>query len=204
MPRRKRQFDKEWKADARFGNPLVGHFVGMIMWAGKKSTAEKIIYDAFDIINERTKKAGLNTFEQAIKNVAPLLQLKSRRVGGANYQVPVPVSGERRQVLAMRWIRDACRNRKGKSMANKLADEVMAEICSKDDAVSSREDACSLDASASPWEDSAIFPEDSASKFAFLARLAAISEIDFEIVPPRNAANPHISNVPTTIRPTVK
>lgn len=125
MPRRKRQFDKTWKADARFGNPLVGHFVGMIMWEGKKSTAERIIYDAFDIINERTKKAGLNTFEQAIKNVAPLLQLKSRRVGGANYQVPVPVSGERRQVLAMRWIRDACRNRKGKSMAEKLADELI-------------------------------------------------------------------------------
>ncbi|MFZ1654547.1 MAG: 30S ribosomal protein S7 [Candidatus Moraniibacteriota bacterium] len=125
MPRRKRQFDTEWKADARYGNPLVGHFVGMIMWAGKKSTAERIIYDAFDIIAERTKKAGLNTFEQAIKNVSPLLQLKSRRVGGANYQVPVPVSGERRQVLAMRWIRDACRNRKGKSMANKLADELI-------------------------------------------------------------------------------
>jgi small subunit ribosomal protein S7 len=125
MPRRKRQFDTEWKADARYGNPLVGHFVGMIMWAGKKSVAERIIYDAFDIIAERTKKAGLNTFEQAIKNVSPLLQLKSRRVGGANYQVPVPVSGERRQVLAMRWIRDACRNRKGKSMANKLADELI-------------------------------------------------------------------------------
>lgn len=95
------------------------------MWGGKKSVAERIIYDAFDIIAERTKKAGLNTFEQAIKNVSPLLQLKSRRVGGANYQVPVPVSGERRQVLAMRWIRDACRNRKGKSMANKLADELI-------------------------------------------------------------------------------
>jgi small subunit ribosomal protein S7 len=125
MPRRKRQFDKEWKVDARFGNPLVGHFVGMIMWGGKKSTAERIIYDSFDIIFERTKKAGLNTFEQAIKNVSPLLQLKSRRVGGANYQVPVPVSSERRQVLAMRWIRDSCRNRKGKSMANKLADELI-------------------------------------------------------------------------------
>lgn len=95
------------------------------MWGGKKSVAERIIYDAFDIIAERSKKPGLNTFEQAIKNVSPLLQLKSRRVGGANYQVPVPVSGERRQVLAMRWIRDACRNRKGKSMANKLADELI-------------------------------------------------------------------------------
>jgi small subunit ribosomal protein S7 len=125
MPRRKRQFAREWKQDTLYGNPLVGHFVGMIMWCGKKSVAEKIIYDAFDIIHERTKKGGLNTFEQAIKNVSPLLQLKSRRVGGANYQVPVPVSGERRQVLAMRWIRDACRNKKGKAMAEKLADELL-------------------------------------------------------------------------------
>lgn len=125
MPRRKRQFVREWKPDTLYSNPLVGHFVGMIMWAGKKSIAEKIIYDSFDIIHERTKKSGLNTFEQAIKNVAPLLQLKSRRVGGANYQVPVPVSGERRQVLAMRWIRDACRKRKGKGMAEKLADELL-------------------------------------------------------------------------------
>lgn len=95
------------------------------MLNGKKSAAEKIIYDAFEIINERTKKSGLNTFEQAIKNVSPLLQLKSRRVGGANYQVPVLVSGERRQVLAMRWIREACRKRKGKRMAEKLADELL-------------------------------------------------------------------------------
>lgn len=125
MPRRKRQFAREWKPDTMYDNPLVGHFVGMIMWCGKKSVAEKIIYDAFDIIHERTKKGGLNTFEQAIKNVSPLLQLKSRRVGGANYQVPVPVSGERRQVLAMRWIRDSCRNKKGKAMAEKLADELL-------------------------------------------------------------------------------
>ena len=125
MPRRKRQFAREWKPDALHNNPLVGHFVGMIMWDGKKSIAERLIYDAFEIIHERTKKGGLNTFEQAIKNVSPLLQLKSRRVGGANYQVPVPVSGERRQVLAMRWIRDACRKRKGKGMAEKLADELL-------------------------------------------------------------------------------
>ncbi len=125
MPRRKRQFAREWKPDATHDNPLVGHFIGMIMWDGKKSIAEKIVYDAFDIIHERTKKGGLNIFEQAIKNVSPLLQLKSRRVGGANYQVPVPVSGERRQVLAMRWIRDACRNKKGKPMAERLADELL-------------------------------------------------------------------------------
>lgn len=125
MPRRKRQYNREWKPDTKFNDPLVGHFVGMIMWNGKKSVAEKLIYDAFDLIHQKTQKGGVNVFEQAIKNVSPLLQLKSRRVGGANYQVPVPVSGERRQVLALRWIRDACRNRKGKAFSAKLADELI-------------------------------------------------------------------------------
>lgn len=125
MPRRKRQFDKTWKVDSRYNNPLVGHFVGMIMWEGKKAIAEQLVYDAFEIIRERTKKGGLNVFEQAVKNVSPLLELKSRRVGGANYQVPIPVSGDRRQVLAMRWIRDVCRKKKGKPMATRLADEFL-------------------------------------------------------------------------------
>jgi small subunit ribosomal protein S7 len=140
MPRRKRQFKREWKGDPIYDNQLVGHFVGMIMWDGKKSVAERIIYDAFDIIHDRTKKAGLNIFEQAIKNVAPLLQLKSRRVGGANYQVPVPVSGERRQVLAMRWLRDASRNKKGKRMAEKLADELLDASNKTGVAMKKRED----------------------------------------------------------------
>ncbi|MBI2439087.1 MAG: 30S ribosomal protein S7 [Candidatus Moranbacteria bacterium] len=140
MPRRKRQFARVWEADALYDNALVGHFIGMIMWNGKKSVAEKIIYKSFEIIHERTKKGGLNVFEQAIKNVSPLLQLKSRRVGGANYQVPVPVSGERRQVLAMRWIRDACRNKKGKSMAEKLADELLDAANKTGSAMKKREE----------------------------------------------------------------
>lgn len=125
MPRRKRQYHREWKPDTRYQDPLVGHFIGMIMWNGKRSVAEKLIYAAFDIIQEKTGKGGVNIFEQAVKNVSPLLQLKSRRVGGANYQVPVPVSGERRQVLALRWVRDACRHRKGKAFSQKLADELI-------------------------------------------------------------------------------
>ena len=145
MPRRKRNYQREWKPDTQYDNPLVGHFVGMIMWSGKKTIAERIIYDAFDIIHERTKKAGLNTFEQAIKNVSPLLQLKSRRVGGANYQVPVPVSGERRQILAMRWIRDACRNKKGKAMAEKLADELIDASNKVGTAIKKRDDTQSTD-----------------------------------------------------------
>lgn len=123
MARRKRVYEKKWKADSRYGNILVGRFIGKILQDGKRSIAEKVIYESFDIIHERTKKGGLNVFEQAIKNVSPLLELKSKRVGGANYQVPIQVSGERRQTLAVRWILAACRARKGKKMAEKLADE---------------------------------------------------------------------------------
>ena len=125
MARRKRVYKKQWKADSRYGNILVGRFIGCVMEDGKRSIAEKVIYDSFDVIHERTKKGGLNVFEQAIKNVSPLLELKSKRVGGANYQVPIQVSGERRQTLAIRWILIACRAKKGKRMAEKLADELI-------------------------------------------------------------------------------
>lgn len=129
-----------WKPDSKYGNLLAGRFIGRIMQGGKRGVAEKIFYDAFDIIHERTKKGGLNVFEQAIKNVSPLLELKSRRVGGANYQVPVPVSGERRQTLAMRWILDSTRKRKGKRMAEKLADELIDAANKAGAAMKKRED----------------------------------------------------------------
>ena len=125
MPRRKRIFDKHVQPDPKYGNVLVGKMVGNIMERGKRSVAEKIIYDAFDIIHEKTKRGGLNVFEQAIKNVSPLVELKSKRVGGANYQVPVPVSGDRRTTLAIRWIKNACRGKKGKKMAEKMAEELV-------------------------------------------------------------------------------
>jgi small subunit ribosomal protein S7 len=125
MARRKRIYKKQWKPDSRYGNILVGRLIGNVMKDGKRSVAEKIIYDCFDIIHERTKKGGLNIFEQAIKNVSPLLELKSKRIGGANYQVPIQVSGERRQTLAVRWILVAVRSRKGKKMAEKMADELI-------------------------------------------------------------------------------
>lgn len=140
MPRRKRIFKKNIKPDAKFGNLLIGKFVGYIMKEGKRTTSERIMYDSFDIIHERTKKGGLNTFEQAIKNVAPLVELKSRRVGGANYQVPVPVSGERRTTLAMRWINKAASSKKGKAMAEKLADEFIDASNKTGSAMKKRED----------------------------------------------------------------
>ena len=140
MSRRKRKYIKHWQPDPRYNNILVGRFISSIMQRGKRSVAEKIIYDSFDIIHERTKKGGLNIFEQAIKNVSPLLELKSRRIGGANYQVPIQVVGERRQTLAIRWILAACRSRKGKKMAEKLADEFIDASNKTGTAMKKRED----------------------------------------------------------------
>ena len=114
MPRRKRTYPSHWKADSKYGNMLLGRFIGCIMKDGKRSVAEKVVYDASDIIHERTQKGGLNVFEQAVKNVSPLLIVKSKRVGGTNYQVPVQVSGTKRQTMAMRWIKEACQKKKGK------------------------------------------------------------------------------------------
>jgi len=140
MARKKRVFKKKWKADPKYNNVLAGRFIGQVMEHGKRSVAEKLLYDSFDVIHEMTKKGGLNVFEQAVKNISPLLELKSRRVGGANYQVPIPVSGERRQTLAMRWILNATRNRKGKKMAVKLAEELIDASNKIGSAMKKRED----------------------------------------------------------------
>jgi small subunit ribosomal protein S7 len=140
MPRRKRIYKKNTKPDPKYGNMLVGKFIGSIMERGKKTVAERIVYDAFEIIHERTKKGGLNIFEQAIKNISPLVELKSRRVGGANYQVPVPVVGERRTTLAIRWLKGAVASKKGKKMAEKLADELLDASNKTGGAMKKRED----------------------------------------------------------------
>lgn len=140
MPRRKRVYKKSWRPDPQYNNILVGRFIGQITLDGKRSVAERLMYDSFEIIHERTKKGGLNVFEQAIKNVSPLVALKSRRVGGANYQVPVPIMGERRQTLAMRWIREACRKAKGKGFAEKLATELIAAAEKEGMAMKKREE----------------------------------------------------------------
>jgi len=140
MPRRKRVYKKSWRPDPQYASLLVGRFAGHLMERGKRSIAEKIIRDSFGVIHERTKKGGLNIFEQAIKNVSPLVELKSRRIGGANYQVPVQVSGDRRATLAMRWIISAVRAKKGKRMAEKLADELLDASQKQGAAMKKRED----------------------------------------------------------------
>jgi small subunit ribosomal protein S7 len=140
MPRKTRVYKKKWEPDPQYNSLIVGRFISLIMKGGKRSVAQKIVYDTFDIIHEKTKRGGLNVFEQAIKNVSPLMQLKSRRIGGANYQVPVPVVGDRRTTLAMRWIKDAAQARKGKRMAERLADELLDIIDKKGAAMKKRED----------------------------------------------------------------
>lgn len=140
MARKKKVYKKHWRPDVKYNSLIVGRFVGYLMLDGKRTTAEKVIYDAFDIIHEKTKKGGLNVFEQAIKNVSPLMELKGRRVGGANYQVPIPVVGDRRVTLAMRWILAAAKSRSGKAMAGRLADELLDATEKKGAAIKKRED----------------------------------------------------------------
>ena len=110
------------------------------MYGGKRSVAERIFYDALDQVGERTKKQGVEVFNKAVDNVKPMLQVKSRRVGGANYQVPVEVSGERRQALAIRWLITYARERGEKTMADKLAAEIVAASNSEGNADKKRED----------------------------------------------------------------
>lgn len=140
MARKKRVYKKNWKPDNKYNSLIVGRFVGYLMLDGKRTTAERIVYDAFDVIHKRTKKGGLNVFEQSIKNVSPLMELKGRRVGGANYQVPIPVVGDRRITLAMRWILAAARAKTGKSMAERLAEELLDATEKKGAAMKKRED----------------------------------------------------------------
>ncbi len=124
MPRKK--FEKRKIApDPVYNSPIVAKFINYVMRRGKKTVARKIVYGAFEIIKEKTKKEPLEVFDLAIKNASPLLEVKSRRVGGATYQVPVEVKGDRRLALAMRWIIQGAKNKKGKPMKEKLAEEII-------------------------------------------------------------------------------
>ncbi|MDD5093016.1 MAG: 30S ribosomal protein S7 [Dehalococcoidia bacterium] len=126
MPRRGKTFTKRViQPDVKYQNEKLARFINKIMLRGKKSTAEIIVYSVMDVIQEQTKKDPLEVFEQAIKNATPLVAVKPRRIGGATYQVPTEVSPARGQALAMRWLIDSARSRKGKPMAEKLAAELI-------------------------------------------------------------------------------
>lgn len=126
MPRKKRIYKNRryLKPDPKFGNLALSKFINHIMRRGKKSVAQRIVYGALGIISEQTKSDPLAVFDVAMRNVAPALEVKGRRVGGANYQIAQEVRGERRETLAMRWLKEAARKRPGKSMAAKLAAEL--------------------------------------------------------------------------------
>ncbi|MFH1253354.1 MAG: 30S ribosomal protein S7 [Candidatus Uhrbacteria bacterium] len=126
--------------DAKFGNAQVAKFINYIMEDGKKTVAQAIVYTAFDIISEKTKADPVEIFENAVKNTSPSLEVKSKRVGGANYQIPMPVRGERRLALSFRWILDVARAKKGRPMAQKLADELMAAAKGEGDAFKKKAD----------------------------------------------------------------
>jgi small subunit ribosomal protein S7 len=140
MSRRARAEQREVAHDIRYNNAQVGIFINRLMRRGKKSVATRVLYDSFDLIEERAKRAPIDVFEQALKNTMPSVEVKPRRVGGANYQVPVEVSSDRRVALAMRWILQAARSRSGKSMAEKLAGELMDAAQNQGAAIKKREE----------------------------------------------------------------
>ena len=126
--------------DPKFNNTKVSKFINYIMERGKKSVAQKVVYECFDIIKDKTQKEGLQVFQQAIKKVGPTVEVRGKRVGGANYQVPFPVRDERRFTLASRWIIEAAKKMKGRKMAEKLADLLIQSSNDEGPAIKKRED----------------------------------------------------------------
>jgi small subunit ribosomal protein S7 len=138
--RRTKPEKREIPGDIRYNSELVQGMINRLMKKGKKSTATRVLYQAMDVIQDRSNQDPLEVFEQAIRNVAPVLEVKPRRVGGATYQVPVEVSSDRRISLAMRWILTSAKARPGKSMADKLASELMDAANQTGAAIKKRED----------------------------------------------------------------
>ncbi len=128
------------KPDPKFNDVMVARFINTIMYDGKKSKAREVLYTAFDLIEEKTKKPGLDIFKKALNNTQPVIEVRSRRVGGATYQVPTEVRSERRTALAMRWLKIYARQRNEKSMAGKLASELIAASNNEGSSVKKKED----------------------------------------------------------------
>jgi small subunit ribosomal protein S7 len=140
MPRRKRIVKREVLPDPKYGSILATKFINGLMRRGKRSIAERIFYKAIATAEDRTSKKGMEVFEKAIDNVKPMLEVKSRRVGGANYQVPVEVRPERQQALAIRWLINYAKERNEKTMADRLANEIVAASNKEGNAIKKRDD----------------------------------------------------------------
>ena len=137
--RRKVNYKKEYQPDPVYDNALIGRFINQVMRNGKKSVAQKIVFKAFETIEKTKKENPVTVFEAAIRNTSPLVETRSKRVGGANYQVPMEVRGERKIALAMRWILAVSRGKKGKPMHEKLAEEIIAAANNEGEAVRKKE-----------------------------------------------------------------
>ena len=140
MSRRHRAEKRIVLPDAKYGDQVVAKFINNVMEDGKKAVAEKIVYSAFDMIAAKAKQDALKVFTDALENVKPLVEVKSRRVGGATYQVPMEVRADRRQALAIRWIIEAAKKRSETTMTERLANELLDAMANKGSAVKKRED----------------------------------------------------------------
>ena len=140
MSRRKKSVKRPVLADARYDSQTVSKFINSLMYQGKKSTAERIFYGAMDVVEAKAQQPGVQVFKQALTNLKPVVEVKSRRVGGATYQVPVEVRPDRRTALAMRWLISYSRERNEKSMAEKLAAEVLAAAKGEGNAIKKKDD----------------------------------------------------------------
>jgi small subunit ribosomal protein S7 len=140
MPRRAKVPQRLVLPDPKYNNKNITRMVGRLMWDGKRSLAERIIYSALDLVEQRSRRSPVDVFEQALRNATPTLEVKPRRVGGSTYQVPVEIRGERRMALAMRWLIASARSRSGKSMAEKLAAELMDAAAGQGNTIRKREE----------------------------------------------------------------
>ncbi|MAX65672.1 MAG: 30S ribosomal protein S7 [Bacteriovoracaceae bacterium] len=140
MSRKHRSQPREVLPDPRYNDIVVTKFINALMIGGKKATAEKIVYGAFDLAEKKSGEEGIKIFKKAMSNIKPAVEVKSRRIGGATYQVPVEVRQARRQSLAIRWLRDYSRGRNGKTMIDRLADELVDAANNRGGAIKKRED----------------------------------------------------------------
>ena len=140
MSRRRKAVKRIVMPDPKYNDKIISKFTSCMMMDGEKSTAEKIIYGALDLIEKKTKSDPLNLFHDALKNVKPQIEVRSRRVGGATYQVPVEVKAKRSQALALRWLIDASRKRKDKKMSDKIFNEIYDAYQNKGSAIKKKED----------------------------------------------------------------
>jgi small subunit ribosomal protein S7 len=138
--RKKRVYKKYYGPDAKFGRVDIGRFINYVMKDGKKSVAEKVFYDALEIVKKETKEDPVVVFERALTNASPTVEVASKRVGGANYQVPREVTPSRRFILSVRWIITAARSKKGKPMAMKLAEELVLASKNEGNAIKKKQD----------------------------------------------------------------